>query len=307
MNTAQQSSTSSTSDNCSDCNLEDIEKLTCTAKKFGRQAEVMNEVATDLEKYRTQYGAARQKYTDARQAATLDLDTIRESLDDLVEQLRCRLTDRQRQCLEESAEEVFHDIEECSDPYGCQSPCQDTPTANPDLQTDVAALAADIAARRSNLTECAVYFTALVAEPDTITQRIAWLKSQTDDLVKAVGTGGDTAKVVRWYGRWLILDHWSTLDRIGHGFGSVSDYLDCLCGVLKALVSNWTTLATLEGRKAELECFDSAKTAACEKKKDDTLQAILDAFGECEKKDQDETPECEPASARPSTTQHSRG
>jgi hypothetical protein len=290
MDTAQQGSTSYNTGTTSTCDLEAIEQLTCTAKRFGRQAEVMNEVAPKLEEYRTQFAAARQKYTDAVNAATVDLDAIRKVLDELVEQLRCRLTDHQRECLEQAAESVFHDIQECSDPTGCQSPYDDTPAPDPETQTDSAALAVEIARRRANLAEKAAYFTALIAEPDTITQRVAWLKSEAESLAKVVAGGGDASKVARWYARWLILDYWATLSRIGHGFGSVASYVDCLCEVLKGLVSGWTTVAILEGRKAELDCYDTAKQQACQRKKDDTLQAILDAYEACCNEDNSETP-----------------
>lgn len=284
MNSTQQTPTAPATSPCADCNLEAIEKLTCTARRFGRQAEVMTEVADDLETYRKQYKDARKKYTDARDAATTELETIGRTLNDMLDQLRCRLTDRQRQCVDEAADQVFHDIEACSEPYGCHSPCKDLPAPDPDAQTDVAALAADIAARRAGLAECDAYFTALVGEPDEIAERVAKLKADTAALVAEVTAGGDASKAVRWYMEWVILDHWATLDRIGHGFDSVGDYLDCLCGVLMSLVSGWTAVAVLEGRKSELDCHAAAEKGTCDAKKLDNLTAIQEAYEVCEKK-----------------------
>src|SRR5690242_9357694 len=74
---------------CSDCDLGEIDDLACTAKKFAKQAEVMNEVAGALDTARTQYDDARKKYTDARDAAAAALDAIRTVLTDLADQLRC--------------------------------------------------------------------------------------------------------------------------------------------------------------------------------------------------------------------------
>lgn len=42
----------------------------------------------------------------------------------------------------------------------------------------------------------------------------------------------------------------------------------------------------LEDRKAEINCHASATQVACEKKKADPLQAILDSYEECSKENQ---------------------
>ncbi len=268
-------------DGCSTCNLEEIETLTCKAKRFGQQASVMNEVAGDLTTYRQQYADARGKYTPARDAAVLDLAAIQAILDETWETIRCRITDTQKECMTQSSTEVFDDIAACSDPPGCHSPCVDSDPGDVETMEDIAKLAADIASRRSNLDDSKVYFAALIAEPDTIATRVAQLKADATTLESDVRAGGDSSQIVSLYARWLILKHWASLDRIGHGFASTAAYLDCLCGVLRCLVSGWTHVAVLEGRKAELECFATGKETACEKKKADTLHAILDLFEEC--------------------------
>ena len=274
----------SSSGGCTSCDLAEIETLSCTAKKFGRQSEVIDEVATSLETWKTQFDAARQKYADARTAAAADLNAIRDILDGLAEQLRCRLKDDQRSCLEQACEEVFRDLDECTGPRGCQSPCDTTDPGPLTASNDVGAIAAEIERRRRNLTESAAYFVALVAEPGDITQQVGALKTEATKLASDVAAGGDSEQPVRWYARWLILNTAATLDRLGRGFASVTAYVDCLCGVLRCIVSGWTHLAELEGRKAELDCHDKAKQDACDKKRKDTLQAVLDAYEECCKK-----------------------
>jgi hypothetical protein len=281
MNAAAQKPTDGEDKGCTGCNLEEIEQLACKAKRFGQQAKVMDEVSADLQKYRDEYAGARQAYTDARAAAEADLESIRRILDDLWDQLRCRLTDDQKECMKDASDEVFDDITECSDPPGCHSPCDDTEGSDPETQTDIAALAAEIARRRANLAESAAYFTALVAEPDTIKQQMASRKADAEALEKDVSAGSDSSKVPSLYARWLILDYWADFTRTGHGFGSVTEYLDCLCTVLKCLVSGWTLVAVLEGRKAELECHETARQEACKKKKEDTLHVILERYAEC--------------------------
>jgi hypothetical protein len=266
---------------CTTCDLAEIDTMTCTAKKFARQAAVMNEAAPNLDAYRTQYDDARAKYSAARTAALADLDAIRQVLDDLVEQLRCRLKDDDLECLERSCEEVFAKIDDCSEPPGCQSPCDDSDAAGMDTTDDLEALAAEIERRRRNLADSAAYFTALVAEPDDITAQVAKLRTMATDLAAKVEAGGDGSKVVEWYAAWLILDRSARWERLGRGFTSVSAYMDCLCSLLRCLVSGWTVLATLEGRKAELDCYETARKDACSKLKADVLQALLDTYEEC--------------------------
>jgi hypothetical protein len=265
------------------CNLEEIEQLACKAKRFEQQAKVMTEVAGNLDTYRQQYEDARQKYTDTRTAAVLDLGEIRTILDGLWEQLRCRLTDDQKACMKDASCEVFSDIAKCSDPPGCHSPCDDSEGPDPESQKDIGALAAEIARRRTNLTDSAAYFKALVQEPDVIKQQVGKLKADAGTLKNDVSAGGDSSKVPSLYASWLIIDYWANLDltHIGHGFKTVAEYLDCLCSVLKCLVSGWTTVAILEGRLAELQCYEDARQKACIKKKSDTLHVIIDLYEEC--------------------------
>ncbi len=302
--TDNESPPTDSSGNCQTCDLAEIEHLACTAKRFARQAEVMNEVATDLETYRTQYDEARGKYSDAKTAAETAIASVWEVLNELAEQLRCRLTDDQRDCLEKARDEVFEKIDECSGPRGCQSPCEDRDAGGLDTSEDIEAIAADIERRRRNLAESAAYFAVLIAEPGLVQQQAEALRAEATQLATDVGAGGDAAKAVRWYARWLILEKATTMERLGHGFATVAAYTDCLCVVLRCLVSGWTVLAVLEGRKAELDCYAQGHAEACEKLKADVLQAILEAYECCiSKKPGAEEPGCpEPEPQTPSQT-----
>jgi hypothetical protein len=276
------------------CDPGQIGQLACTAKKYAKQAEVMTEQAVkDLETYRTQFAEARQKYTDARKAAKAELEAIKKILDDLAaDQLKCHPSDEQKECIYEAADEVFTEIEACSDDEkGCESPCDDSPGPDPESQTDSTALAAEIARRRANLAATAVRFKELIVESDGIKTRVAELKTKAEALAKDVTAGGDSDKAVSWFARWLIIKYWAAPERVWRGFASVGAYLDCVCGLLKCLVSGWATVALLEGRKAELDCEAEAKAKACQQMKDDTLAAILNAYDECWKsKQESETP-----------------
>ena len=107
------------------------------------------------------------------------------------------------------------------------------------------------------------------------------LTAEATQLATDVEAGGDVDKAVRWYARWLILEKAASMERLGHGFATVAAYTDCLCTVLRCLVSGWTILAVLEGRKAELDCYAQGRTDACEKLKADVLQAVLESYEEC--------------------------
>jgi hypothetical protein len=45
-------------------------------------------------------------------------------------------------------------------------------------------------------------------------------------------------------------------------------------------VPGWMTVAILEGRLAELRCYEDARQKACVKK-EDTLHVIIDLYDEC--------------------------
>jgi hypothetical protein len=220
--------------------------------------------------------------------ATAELELTWTILNELEKELKRRLNDEQEPCLYQAAEKVFAEIENCSNnQMGCASPCDDTPGPDAESQTDSTALAAEIARQRKNLADTGARFKHLIGESDTIKQAVADLKTKADGLVTEVTAGVDNGNVVRWFARWLIIAYWATPERIWDGFGSVAAYLDCLCELLKCLVSGWTTVAILEGRKAELDCEYDAKKQACKKKLDDTLHAILDAYEECWKSKQE--------------------
>jgi hypothetical protein len=278
----------------STCDPGQIGQLACTAKKYAKQAEVMTEQAVkDLDTYSTQFAEARQKYTDARTAAKAELDAISVILNGLRDdQLKCKPSEEQKECIDEAADKVFGEIEACSDDEnGCESPCDDSPGPDPESQTDSTTLAAEIARRRANLATTADRFKILIGEPDGLKTRVAALKADAEKLAKDVTTGGDGDKAVLWFARLVIIEYWAKPEQVWRGFDSVGAFLDCICGLLKCLVSGWATVAILEGRKAELDCEAEAKEKACEQMKKDTLAAILNAYDECwNSKQESDTP-----------------
>ena len=50
---------------CQPCDLGGVEGLACQAAKYKKQAEVMAQVAIDLDAYQKQYGEARKAFSEA--------------------------------------------------------------------------------------------------------------------------------------------------------------------------------------------------------------------------------------------------
>jgi hypothetical protein len=263
---------------CQPCDLGGVEGLACQAEKYKKQAEVMAQVAKDLDTYKTQYGEARKTFAEAWEDAQADSAAIRGTLDEIYKRL-CQLTPEQKECLDKAGEDVFGDIDECSpDPGCCAGDCQFDDSVPTDATT--ATLTPRIDQYRRMVTADVTCFTSLVAEGQTIKDAVAAIKTEVTALDGVVG-GSDTTKLPRWYARWLIASYKLDVTHLGHGFTSVSAYVDCLCKTLQCIASGWAAIAVLEGAKAELSCLETAKETACKLKIEQTLEAILEAYDCC--------------------------
>ncbi len=265
---------------CESCDLEGVDGLACKAAKYAKQAEIMSAVAIDLAAFQTQYADARKAFSEGWPDAQAEIAAIRTQLDELAEILHCRLDDDDRECLERVAQKVFEEIEACSPAPGCCVGDCEFDDQVPDDATE-AWLKTRIDEYRRQTTASTACFTSLVTEAATVAAQIAALKAEVNDLATAVQSGGDATKVVRWYARWLIASYRLDWTRLGHGFTSVSAYGDCLCKALQCIAAGWAAIAILEGALAEKVCLDKAKDAACQQKKEQTLEAILEAYDRC--------------------------
>jgi hypothetical protein len=246
---------------CQPCDLGGVEGLACQAEKYKKQAEVMAQVAKDLDTYKTQYGEARKTFAEAWEDAQADSAAIRGTLDEIYKRL-CQLT-----------------------PECCAGDCQFDDSVPTDATA--ATLTPRIDEYRRMVTADVTCFTSLVAEGQTIKDAVAAIKTEVTALDGVVG-GSDTTKLPRWYARWLIASYKLDVKHLGHGFTSVSAYVDCLCKTLQCIASGWAAIAVLEGAKAELWCLEDAKEKACKAKIEQTLEAILEAYDCCCQGDQPE-------------------
>ena len=155
-----------------------------------------------------------------------DLTAIRKVLDELVEQLRCRLTDTQRGCLEQATTTCWPTSTRAVN-RPAASPRATTPGWRPGRQRGIAELAAEIA-RRGTTWQVG----GLLHSTDRRTGRHRQGGGGTEGRGDKAGGRRrgrwGRVKVVRWYARWLILDARGE-SKLGRGFESVTAYIDCLC------------------------------------------------------------------------------
>jgi hypothetical protein len=289
---------------CQPCDLEGVDGLTCRAKKYEKQAEIMKQVATDLASYKTQYGEARKAFAEAWESTTAEREEIQRQLDEIYDLLKCRLTPAQKDCLDEAAEDVFSDIEECLPDTGCcVGECEFDDEVGDD---DVPALTARIEKYRRDTEANTACFTSLVAEAQTVIDRVAEIKAEVAALASVITGSSDKTKVPRWYARWLIASYRLNVARLGHGFDSVKAYSDCLCKALQCIAAGWGAIAVLEGARAEKQCMDDAEAAECKRKSEATLESILEAYECCiSKQEPGEEPPAEPEYPEPKPEPHS--
>lgn len=264
---------------CQPCDLGGVEGLACQAAKYKKQAEVMAQVAIDLDAYQKQYGEARKAFSEAWEDTQAESTAVRAQLDEIYGLLQCRLTPEQKECLDKAGEQVFEDIDECSpDPGCCAGDCEFDDSVPADAT--VATLTPRIDEYGRMVKADTACFTSLVGEAKTIKDQVAAIKAEVTQLAQDVG-GTDTSKLPRWYARWLIASYRLDVKHLGHGFTSVSAYADCLCKTLQCIAAGWAAIAVLEGARAELICLEAAKETACKLKIEQTLEAILEAYDCC--------------------------
>jgi hypothetical protein len=283
---------------CTPCELEGIDGLTCRAKKYEKQAEIMKQVAIDLATYKTQFGEARSAFAEAWEAITAERAEIQRQLDEIYEVLKCRLTPDQKDCLDKAAEDVFEDVDECSpDPGCCVGECEFDDEVGDD---DIAKLTARIEKYRNETAANTACFSALVGEGQTLKDQVAKIKAEVTNLASVITSSTDKTKVPRWYARWLIATYKLDIKRLGHGFDSVKAYSDCLCKALQCIAAGWGAIAVLEGARAEMQCLADAAAAECKRKSESTLESILEAYDCCiSKKDPGEEGPSEPEYPEP--------
>lgn len=268
-----------TTDPCGDCDHGGIEDLSCSAKRFQKQAEVANQSATELEGYRAQFATARADYTKVRDAVKADVDAASTQLKHVHDTLRCLLDDDEKHCLKESLCTVVEAIDECAGASGCcVGDCEfDSSVGEGETASDLAGRIDKYRRSTQQNTDC---FTSLIAQQQQIPTDVAAIKAEVTQLAADVAAEGDK-DVIRLYSRWLVARMKLEPKRLWRGLLTVNDYVDCLCRALRCALLGWEAIIVLEGAKAEMDCKDQAKVAACLKKQQDILEDLLCEYEKC--------------------------
>lgn len=268
-----------TSTGCKPCDLEGVDDLACKAERYQKQAEITSKVAAELEDRKKKYEDARQAYGVEWEAAQAELTVLGTELEKIYDLVKCRLDEGDKTCLDDAAEDVFEDIDECSPAPGCcvGDHVFDDTVAEGETAAALTVRIEEYTAAVQAATAC---FDSLIEEPKKLKDHVAELKTEVAALTTDASEAGP-AKLTRTYARYLIAVRKSQLVHIGHGFTSVKEYTDCLCKALRTLAAGWTAIAVLEGARAEAVCLEKARKKACEDKKSGVLVAILAGYECC--------------------------
>ncbi|MGO4362960.1 hypothetical protein AB4Y83_19840 [Terrabacter sp. RAF57] len=265
---------------CTTCDLGDVGAIACKAKRYAKQAEVMTQVAADLDGYKKKFDGVCQTLSDAWAATGAEIDGTRKALDDLKRKFDCEKPDPGMvTCLEKAAQEAFQAVDACRPSTGCcVGNCEFSNEVGED--DDATTIGSRIDAYRRDTTANVACFLSLLDEVKTRDDQVAKIKVEVTALAAEWPTVDDKTRP-KWHARWLIANHGLELSRLGHGFATAAAYRDCLCKALQCIAAGWDKIAVLEGVRAELVCLEEAATAECERKTTGVLVTILDAYECC--------------------------
>jgi len=246
---------------CEGCDLDEIDALTCTAKKIQKEADATEESLQTLDPRRDDFKAAKDKYTAAWAAAQADVNIAKAKLTPLKKELACRLSDQSRECLVQVWEKIKIEISGCSPTPGCRQLDCDFNESVGDADTQ-AILSGRISELRQRASDLDAYFGELVTEQTQLPANAATAKQLVDALATDAAADTGAKDSVSLYARAVVAE-W-TIDNVWDGFASVQNYLDCLCQVLTCLLRAWKAIVVLEGARAERSCGDDRKKERCD-------------------------------------------
>ena len=264
---------------CEGCDLDEIDALTCRAKKIQKQSEATNESLKILDPRSDAFKAAKDAYTAAWAAAKADVDAATAKLTPLKKELACRLPDQSKQCLVAVWEKIKIEIRACEGEQGCRRFDCDFNESVSETDTQ-ATLSGRISELRQKATELDTYFGDLVNEQTKLPANAAAAKKLVDTL--AIDAAADTGEKdsLKLYARAVVAE-W-IIARVWDGFTSIQNYLDCLCQILTCLLKAWKAIVALEGARAERSCNDERKQERCDALGANPVNVILERYAkEC--------------------------
>ncbi|MER7756217.1 hypothetical protein [Kitasatospora sp. NPDC097643] len=259
------------------CDVDAIDELSCKAAGIKRQAEVTDASLQDLTAFRAALGTAKTDYGKAVATAKPDVKAAEDQVKAIREQLRCRLDEEQRDCVEQAVQNVYGRIAQCVGEPGCRE--WDCDFSTEGHQGDpVAKLAGLIAHYREEVGTTSAYFKdVLLAEIAALPKRAAQLR--TDAAQLAHDAADPTGSSLDLYARLLVLDR--QVKGVWNGFPGVQDYVDCLCRTLMYILKGWEAIVILEGWQAVRACKDKAQQDQCKQLLEHTLDEVRAEVAKC--------------------------
>jgi chromosome segregation ATPase len=263
---------------CADCDLEEIDSLTCTARKIERQAAVTTESLEVLKPRQEKFEAAKEAYTKAWNTAKADVDAATKKLEQLRKDIGCRLSAEAKECLEKQWEKVKAEIAACG---GAKPGCREFDCTFDDTVKEgetQASLAGRIQVLRQQGAELAAYFDVLIERQTELPEAAADAKTKVETLASEAAADTEDKETLKLYARAIVLQ-W-VLASVWAGFATIQDYLDCLCKTLTCLLKAWKAIVNLEGEKAERKCKEEAEEKRCKALRDDPVEVLLARYAE---------------------------
>jgi hypothetical protein len=270
-----------TDKSCGGCDLGAIEDLSCSVKRFQRQAEVATESLPILTEARTKFATARADYQAARDAAQADVRDAKTQLADILETLHCKIDDSNEDCVKRALDTVIAAIRECAGEPGCCAGPDDFDSSWDCDQEPLSGLAGRIEQYRKDVAVSTDCFAALVKEQADLPARAASIKAEGASIAAYLCADDRNKDLVRLYVRALVAKWQLEPKQLWKGYKTVNDYVDCLCKSLTNAMHGWEAIAVLEGIRAECECKAAGQTAACDKKQSDIVAEVIAEYIRC--------------------------
>ncbi len=256
------------------CDPDLIDDLKCQAEGIAAQAKYNEETQPALQKAREDYAKARGDYRTARAAAAVQVQDLRHQVKQLIERIRCQITqDEVTECLDRAFRHICRRLEKCGYGGGCCStgPCEFDKTC-PDDYDELVSRIAEYQERLQREKDC---FDTLVGEPAKLTERVAAAKAEVDAINTGLAGDAATVDLKRLYVAALVAQLHLSSKWIWNGFDDTQAYLDCLCRALTCWTKASDAVSALTGCKAVKDCQKAARQQCCEDLRTKTVEEVL--------------------------------
>jgi hypothetical protein len=265
---------------CGDCDPGSIDDLTCSAKRYQTQSEIITTSLETITKYRADFTTARTQYQAALDANRAEVGTTRELLDSVInETLLCHVKGQKRECLDQALKQVIECVRKCGGAPGCcAQPCTFDPNRG---QQGAAELKGRIEQYRRDVAASATCFEGVLAHISELPTRVGERKGEVAAIKQEAESGTTGKDWARLYARAIVAKWELEDDQVYAGFPRADALVDCLCQALTCIMQGWEAIAVLEGIVAELDCKEAASKDRCGKQRGDMVGEIMCRYDRC--------------------------